>query len=386
MRTYDDINQEYEALVAKENVVETLDNGLLMQYCNPVLTKAHIPPFWMYDPNPESNPFMMQRLGVNGVYCSGAVFLNGKYTLIARVEGADRKSFFAIAQSEKGTEGFRFWNYPILFEDRYPEESDIYGMRLTKHEDGYIYGIFPVQSRTVSSENGPEITENGIIRSKDLINWERLPNLRTGKTENRLSVCLFPEFVDQKYAFYSGTKETFCEAEAEEKNGFSLCEDMTNPYLSDDFLSGHIGVEEYNGSGSVQIKTDQGWIHIFCETQKTASGLHTAVYAFATALEMPGKVIAKPGGVLLDLDCNACGKATAVDAIVENNDVYLYFTAGDGCIRVATIALDRLMDYVFHTPENRTRSIDSVKQRCLFIAGNLQYLHCLNCKKELNLE
>ncbi|MBR1707971.1 MAG: glycosidase, partial [Clostridia bacterium] len=181
-------------------------------------------------------------------------------------------------------------------------------------------------------------------------------------------------------------KETFCEAEAEEKNGFSLCEDMTNPYLSDDFLSGHIGVEEYNGSGSVQIKTDQGWIHIFCETQKTASGLHTAVYAFATALEMPGKVIAKPGGVLLDLDCNACGKATAVDAIVENNDVYLYFTAGDGCIRVATIALDRLMDYVFHTPENRTRSIDSVKQRCLFIAGNLQYLHCLNCKKELNLE
>ena len=121
MRTYDDINQEYEALVAKENVVETLDNGLLMQYRDPVLTKAHIPPFWMYDPNPESNPFMMQRLGVNGVYCSGAVFLNGKYTLIARVEGADRKSFFAIAQSEKGTEGFRFWNYPILYEDRYPE-------------------------------------------------------------------------------------------------------------------------------------------------------------------------------------------------------------------------------------------------------------------------
>lgn len=388
--TYQEIDRRYEALIARENAVDhRYDNGIYERYVNPVLTREHIPPFWIYDPNPKTNPYMMQRMGINAVFNSGAILLDGKYTLVARVEGADRKSFFAIAQSDSGTQGFRFWNYPVLLPDTCPEETNVYDMRLTKHEDGYIYGIFCSESKDTSvSDLSAATAAAGIVRTKDLKNWERLPNLRTLHSPQQRNVCLLPEFVDGKYAFYTRPMDDFIETGSGGGIGFGLTDDITNAVIDEERMTSirhyHTITESKNGAGAVPIRTDRGWIHIAHGVRNTAAGLRYVIYAFATALDDPARVIAEPAGYLIaPLGGERVGDVSNVvftnGAIVNEGRVYIYYASSDTRLHVATTDIDRLCDYVFNTPADPLRSVDCVKQRCTFIAGNLQYLHCQAC-------
>ncbi len=391
--TYQEIEQRYETLIEKKNAIDpTYYNGIYERYVNPVLTRDHIPPFWIYDPNPATNPYMMQRMGINAVFNSGAILLDGKYTLIARVEGNDRKSFFAIAQSDSGTEGFRFWNYPVLLPDTCPDETNVYDMRLTKHEDGYIYGIFCSESKDTSvSDLSAATAAAGIVRTKDLKNWERLPNLRTLHSPQQRNVCLLPEFVNGKYAFYTRPMDDFIETGSGGGIGFGLADDITNAVIDEEKMTSlrryHTITESKNGSGAVPIRTDRGWIHIAHGVRNTAAGLRYVIYAFATSLEDPSEVIAEPAGYLIaPFGKERVGDVSNVvftnGAIVNDGKVYIYYASCDTRLHVATTDLDRLIDYVFNTPADPLRSVDCVKQRCTFIAGNLQYLHCQNCAKE----
>ena len=224
MRTYRELEARYEYLTATPNLVdEHFYNGIYERYVNPVLTRDHIPPFWMYDPNPKTNPHMMQRLGVNAVFNSGALLLDGKYTLVARVEGSDRKSFFAVAQSDRPTEGFRFWDEPVMLPDTCPEETNVYDMRLTRHEDGWIYGVFCSESKdTGNPDLSAAVAAAGIVRTKDLDTWERLPNLVTLNSPQQRNVVLHPSFVNGKYAFYTRPMDDFIETGSGGGIGFGL--------------------------------------------------------------------------------------------------------------------------------------------------------------------
>ncbi|MBQ8094353.1 MAG: glycosidase, partial [Clostridia bacterium] len=376
----------YESVIARKNAIDSqYENGIYERYVNPVLTRDHIPPFWVYDPNPSTNPYMMQRMGINAVFNSGAILLDGKYTLVARIEGYDRKSFFAIAQSDCGTEGFRFWDYPVLLPDTCPEETNVYDMRLTQHEDGNIYGIFCSESKDTSvSDLSAATAAAGIVRTKDLKNWERLPNFRTLHSPQQRNVCLLPEFVDGKYAFYTRPMDDFIETGSGGGIGFGLTEDITNAVIDEERMTSirryHTITESKNGSGAVPIKTSRGWIHIAHGVRNTAAGLRYVIYAFATALDDPARVIAEPAGYLIaPYGSERVGDVSNVvftnGAIVNDNKVYIYYASCDTRLHVATTDIDRLCDYVFNTPSDPLRSIDCVKQRCTFIASNLHYLH-----------
>ena len=357
MRSYEQIEAQYEALIAKKNEIDTrYENGIYDRWVNPVLTRAHVPPFWCYDPNPETNPFMMQRLGINAAFNSGALLVDGKFTLVARVEGADRKSFFAVAQSDSGVEGFRFWDKPVELPDTCPEETNVYDMRLTQHEDGWIYGVFCSESKDTSANDlSAAVAAAGIVRTKDLRTWERLPNLRTLHSPQQRNVVLHPEFVDGKYAFYTRPMDDFIETGRGGGIGFGLCEDITNAVIDGERMTSirryHTITESKNGAGAVPIKTDRGWIHIAHGVRNTAAGLRYVIYAFATALDDPARVIAEPDG-----------------------QVYIYYASSDTRLHVATTTVDRLVDYVFGTPADPLRSVDCVRQRCAFIDRNLAYL------------
>ena len=386
MRSYAELEARYESLIRSPNpVYEGRCNGIYERYVHPVLTRDHIPPFWMYDPNPETNPHMMMRLGVNAVFNSGALLLDGKYTLVARVEGYDRKSFFAVAQSDKPTEGFRFWDEPVLLPDTCPEETNVYDMRLTQHEDGWIYGVFCSESK---DRNNPDLSAAvaaaGIVRTKDLKTWERLPNLVTLRSPQQRNVCLFPEFVQGKYAFYTRPMDDFIETGSGGGIGFGLCDDITHAVIDEERMTSlrryHTITEAKNGAGAVPIKTDRGWIHIAHGVRNTAAGLRYVIYAFATALDDPAKVIAQPGGFLIaPYGGERIGDVSNVvftnGAIVDTDGkVYIYYASSDTRLHVAATDLDRLTDYVFNTPEDPLRSVDCVKQRVDFIRRNLAYL------------
>lgn len=384
--TYQELNQRYEALLARKNMVdESHHNGIYERWVNPVLTREHVPPFWMYDPNPETNPYMMQRLGVNAVFNSGALLLNGKYTLVARVEGYDRKSFFAVAQSDSPTEGFRFWDEPVVLPDTCPEETNVYDMRLTQHEDGWIYGVFCSESKDHAvSDLSAAVAAAGIVRTKDLKTWERLPNLVTKRSPQQRNVVLHPEFVDGKYAFYTRPMDDFIETGSGGGIGFGLCGDITHAVIDEERMTSirryHTITESKNGAGAVPIKTEKGWIHIAHGVRNTAAGLRYLVYAFATALDDPARVIAEPGGFLIaPYGGERVGDVSNVvftnGAIVDKDDkVYIYYASSDTRLHVASTDLDRLMDYVFHTPSDPYRTSDCVRQRVDFIRKNLDYL------------
>jgi len=383
---YQDINRQYEALIARKNEVDhSRYNGIYERWVHPVLTREHIPPFWMYDPNPETNPYMMQRMGVNAVFNSGAIWLDGKYTLMARVEGNDRKSFFAVAQSDNGVDGFRFWDEPVELPDTCPEETNVYDMRLTQHEDGWIYGVFCSESKdTASNDLSAATAAAGIVRTKDLKTWERLPNLKTLRSPQQRNVVLHPEFVDGKYAFYTRPMDDFIETGSGGGIGFGLCEDIANAVIDEEQMTSvrkyHTITEAKNGAGAVPIKTDRGWIHIAHGVRNTAAGLRYVIYAFATALEDPAKVIAEPAGLMIGpMGGERVGDVSNVvftnGAIVDDDSkVYIYYASSDTRLHVATTDLDRLVDYVFNTPADPGRSPDCVKQRKAFIRKNLAYL------------
>ncbi|MCM1579524.1 MAG: glycosidase [Ruminococcus sp.] len=375
----------YEQLITRPNAVAPTYNGIYDRYVNPVLTAAHAPLIWRYDFDPKKNPYFMERLGVNAVLNSGAIFLDGKYHLVARVEGNDRKSFFAVADSDSPVDGFRFRDFPVRLPDTCPEETNVYDMRLTQHEDGWIYGVFCSESKdTSSSDLSAAVAQAGIVRTKDLENWERLPNLKSKSPQQR-NVVLHPEFVDGKYAFYTRPQDDFIQTGSGGGVCFGLCEDIENPVIctEETVISPrryHTITEVKNGAGAVPIKTPKGWIHIAHGVRNTAAGLRYVIYVFATDLKDPSKLIASPSGLFIaPHKSERIGDVSNVvftnGAIVrENGDVYIYYASSDTRVHVASTTIDKLMDYTFNTPSDPLRSVDCVKQRCAMIENNLKFI------------
>lgn len=378
--------KKYEALINRKNEIDTdFYNGVYDRYKHPVLTREHIPLTWQYDLNPETNPYFMKRLGINAVMNSGAIELNGKFYLVARIEGDDRKSFFGVAESDNGIDGFKFWDYPILLPDTCPEETNVYDMRLTKHEDGYIYGVFCSESKDTSvNDLSAAVAAAGIVRTKDLKTWERLDNLTTLNSPQQRNVVLHPEFVNGKYAFYTRPMDDFIETGSGGGIGFGLCDDIEHAVIDEEKMTSlrkyHTITESKNGAGAVPIKTEKGWIHIAHGVRNTAAGLRYVIYAFATDLNDPSKVIAEPSGLLIGpRGAERVGDVSNVvftnGAIArDNGDVYIYYASSDTRMHVATTTIDKLIDYVFHTPKDPLRSVECVAQRCDLIKKNLEFL------------
>lgn len=372
-------------LLERKNKKTDFYNGIYDRYEYPVLTREMIPLTWRYDLNPETNPCFIERLGVNAVMNSGAIYLNGKYYLVARIEGNDRKSFFGVAESDNGIDGFRFWDYPILLDDVCPEETNVYDMRLTQHEDGWIYGVFCSESKdTTVNDLSAAVAAAGIVRTKDLKHWERLDNLKTLRSPQQRNVVLHPEFVDGKYAFYTRPMDDFIETGSGSGIGFGLCDDIEHAVIDEEKMTSlrkyHTITEAKNGAGAPPIKTDKGWIHIAHGVRNTAAGLRYVLYAFATDLNDPSKVIAEPSGMLIGpRGEERVGDVSNVvftnGAIVnENNEVFIYYASSDTRMHVATTTVDRLIDYVFNTPADPGRSVECVAQRCELIRKNLEFL------------
>ena len=378
-------NAWYEALVTRKNRPSGFYNGIYTRWENPVLTRDHAPLLWRYDLNPETNPFFMERLGVNAAFNAGAIKLKGTYYLVARVEGSDRKSFFAVAESDSPVEGFRFWDYPVTLPDTCPEETNVYDMRLTAHEDGWIYGVFCSESKEPSDPDlSAAVAAAGIVRTKDLKTWERLPNLVTSESPQQRNVCLLPEFVEGKYAFYTRPMDGFIDTGSGGGIGFGLCEDPPRAVIDHEQITSrrryHTITECKNGAGAVPIKTEAGWLHIAHGGRNTAAGLRYVVYVFMTALDDPARVIAEPGGLLIapqgservgDVSNVAFTNGAIAD---DDGSLYIYYASADTRLHVASTTVERMVDYALRTPADPLRSADCVKQRCELIDKNLAYL------------
>ena len=382
---YYELKVKQEALLNKKNEKSDFYNGIFDRYENPVLTRDMIPLHWKYDLNKETNPFFMERLGVNAVMNSGAIELNGKFYLVPRIEGNDRKSFFGVAESDSGVDGFRFWDKPILLPDTCPEETNVYDMRLTKHEDGWTYGVFCSESKdTKSNDLSAAVAAAGIVRTKDLKTWERLDNLKTLNSPQQRNVVLHPEFIDGKYAFYTRPMDDFIETGSGGGIGFGLCDDIEHAVIDKEIITSprryHTITESKNGAGATPIKTEKGWIHIAHGVRNTAAGLRYVLYVFATDLDDPSKVIAEPSGFFLaPLGGERVGDVSNVvfsNGVIarDNGDVYIYYASSDTRLHVATTTKEKLMDYCFNTPSDPLRSVDCVKQRIDLIDKNLELL------------
>lgn len=385
MNRYDNrlriLTEEYETLISRENKRIRSNNGIFERYKYPILTTAHTPLEWRYDFNPETNPFLMERFGINAVFNAGAIKYNGKYLIMARVEGYDRKSFFAIAESPNGIDNFRFWEYPIQLPDLYPEETNVYDMRLTQHEDGWIYGIFCSESKDPDAAAGDltsAVAVAGIIRTKDLRNWERLPNL-ISKSQQR-NVVLHPEFVKGKYALYTRPQDGFIEAGTGGGICWALVDDITHAIVKEETVVEqryyHTIKEVKNGEGPHPIKTPQGWLHLAHGVRACAAGLRYVLYLYMTSLDAPNKVIAQPGGYFMaPVEEERIGDVSNVlfsNGWITDEDgtVYIYYASSDTRMHVATSTIERLVDYCLHTPEDKLRSATSVENIYQLIEAN----------------
>ena len=374
-----------EKLLSRKNEKSDFYNGVFDRYVNPVLTRDMIPLTWRYDLNEETNPFFMERLGINAVMNSGAIYLNGKYYLVARIEGNDRKSFFGVAESDNGIDNFRFWDYPILLDDVCPEETNVYDMRLTKHEDGWIYGIFCSESRDPRAPAGDltsAIAAAGIIRTKDLKNWERLPNLISGSQQR--NVVLHPEFVDGKYALYTRPQDGFIDTGNGGGIGWALVDDICHAEVHDEVIINkreyHTIKEVKNGEGPHPIKTEKGWLHLAHGVRCCAAGLRYVLYLYMTSLEDPTKMIAEPAGYFMaPVDEERIGDVSNVlfsNGWIADEDgkVYIYYASSDTRMHVAESTVDRLVDYCLHTPADGLRSIESVRTIIAMVDHNKKIL------------
>ena len=385
MNRYDNrlhiLTKEYDELISRENEKILPGNSVFERYKYPILTADHPPLEWRYDFNPETNPYLMERFGINAVFNAGAIKFNGKYLIMARVEGHDRKSFFAIAESPNGIDNFRFWEYPVQLPDLYPEETNVYDMRLTKHEDGWIYGIFCSESKDPDAPAGDltsAIAAAGIIRSRDLKNWERLPNL-VSQSQQR-NVVLHPEFVDGKYALYTRPQDGFIDAGSGGGISWALIDDITHAVVKKEIVIEqrhyHTIKEVKNGEGPHPIKTPEGWLHLAHGVRACAAGLRYVLYLYMTSLDDPSKVIAQPGGYFMapvgeertgDVSNVLFSNGWIAD---EDGTVYIYYASSDTRMHVATSTIERLIDYCRHTPEDRLRSTTSVKSIYDIIEAN----------------
>ncbi|OAS87593.1 MULTISPECIES: glycosidase [Metabacillus] len=388
------IHEKYFELVEKQN--ELLNkknekkadfyNGIYDRYDNPVVTRHHVPLHWRFDLNIETNPHFMERLGINAAFNPGAIYLNNKFYLVVRTEGLDRKSIFALAESDNGIDNFRFIDTPLTWEDIDEKETNIYDMRLVQHEDGWIYGIYCSESKDLNAsefDTSSAIAQAGLVRTKDLKKWDRLPNIETPSPQQR-NVVLHPEFVDGKYAFYTRPQDGFISTGSGGGIAFALCEDILNPIIKEEQVMHekryHTIYEVKNGQGPAPIKTDKGWIHIAHGVRNTAAGLRYVLYTLATSLEDPSQVIATPGGhFIAPYDEERIGDVSNVvfcnGAVVnENNEVFIYYASSDTRIHVATTTIEKLVDYTFNTPEDPFRSLECAAQRKELIERNLELL------------
>ncbi|WP_040951403.1 glycosidase [Gorillibacterium massiliense] len=382
---YETINRKYEALINRKNEKLFSDNGIYERYAYPVLTGDHAPLIWRYDLNPETNPFFMERLGVNAAFNSGAIEIDGTFYLVARMEGNDRKSFFAVAESKSGVDGFRLWDKPVVMPETEEPDTNVYDMRLTKHEDGWIYGVFCTERKDPnSSDLSSAVAQAGIARTKDLKTWERLPDLKSPSAQQR-NVVLHPEFVNGKYAFYTRPQDSFIDAGSGGGIGLGLSKSMNPAVVEEetivDYRAYHTIKEVKNGQGSAPIKTPQGWLHIAHGVRNTAAGLRYVVYAFMTDLEHPEKLTHSPGGHLIapvgEERVGDVSNVAFINGVIarDNGDVYLYYASSDTRLHVATTTVDRLVDYVINTPEDPLRSYACVQQRIELVEKNVTYLN-----------
>lgn len=378
------LTEAHTALLERKNRMDSAwDNGLFERYMYPVLTAAHTPLFWRYDLNPETNPYLMERLGINSVYNAGALLFNDKILLICRVEGYDRKSFFAVAESATGVDGFRFWDYPIVMPETADPDVNVYDMRVVKHADGWIYGIFCTERQDPAAPPGDlssAIAQAGIARTHDLKTWERLDDLQTTSAQQRNAVLL-PEFVQGKYAFYTRPQDNFIEAGKGGGIGFGLADDIEHAKIEEETIvdprAYHTIKELKNGAGDI-IKTPAGWLHIAHGVRGCAAGLRYVLYAFLCALDNPAQVLYRPGGYLMaPLGAERIGDVSNVlfcnGAVArENGDMFIYYASSDTRMHVATTTVDKMLDYVMYTPEDGMRSAACVAQRSELIRKNLE--------------
>jgi 4-O-beta-D-mannosyl-D-glucose phosphorylase len=382
-RRLDGLVRDHEQLLQRPNEAVPEASGWFQRYRYPVLTAAHAPLTWRYDFDPVANPFLMERQAVNAAFNVGALEWNGKIVLMARVEGADRKSFLAVAESANGVDGFRFWDYPLVMPEGADPETNVYDMRLTAHEDGWIYGLFCAERKDPNAPPGDlssAVAQCGIARTHDLKAWERLDDLRTPSAQQRNCV-LHPEFVHGQYAFYTRPQDSFIEAGRGGGIGWGLAPNMEHAVIDEEIIierrEYHTINEVKNGLGPAPIKTAQGWLHLAHGVRNTAAGLRYVLYCFLCDLAEPYKVIAHPGGYFLaprgDERIGDVSNVTFSNGwVARGDDVFIYYGASDTRTYVATTTVSRLLDYVVNTPPDPLRSALCVQQRIALIDKNLQ--------------
>lgn len=375
------LKAKHEELLSRKNEKMLNGNGIYDRYVNPIITAEHAPVHWRYDFNPETNPYLMERVGVNATLNSGAIKWNGKYLLAVRVEGNDRKSFFAIAESENGVDNFRFWDEPVTLPETDEPDTNVYDMRLTAHEDGWIYGVFCSERKDPNAPAGDlssAVAAAGIVRTKDLLTWERLPDLKT-KSQQR-NVVLHPEFVEGKYALYTRPQDGFIDTGSGGGIGWGLVDDITNAEVKDEKIINHRYYhtikELKNGEGPHPIKTEKGWLHLAHGVRNCAAGLRYVLYLYLTDLKNPEKLIAEPAGFFMapqgeervgDVSNVLFSNGWIAD---EDGKVFIYYASSDTRMHVATSTIDKLLDYVLNTPADGYRSAKSVEAIKSLIANN----------------
>lgn len=381
------ITKAHKELVKRRNPVDgDWYNGVFTRYEYPCITNEHTPLFWRYDLNERTNPGLLERMGINCAFNPGAIEYNGKVLLVVRVEGHDRKSFFAIAESENGIDNFIFRDKPILLPQTNEPDVNVYDMRLTKHEDGWIYGIFCTERKDPKAPEGDmssAVAQCGVVRTKDMKNFNRLPDIKTPSPQQR-NVVLHPEFVDGTYALYTRPQDGFIQTGKGGGIGWGLCESMENPVIQDELvLDGkeyHTIKEVKNGQGPAPIKTGKGWLHIAHGVRNTAAGLRYVLYAFLTDLDDPTKIIARPAGhIIAPYKGERVGDVSNVvfcNGVVvrENGEVFIYYASSDTRCHTASTTVDALVDYVLNTPEDGYYSHKCVESRIAIIDKNLPIL------------
>lgn len=380
-----DLRAELEALIAAPNAPQPHSNGIYQRWRNPVITAAHVPLEWRYDFNPQTNPFMMERMGINATFNAGAMKWQGRYIVVVRVEGDDRKSFFAIAESANGIDGFRFWPKPVVLPQTDDPDTNVYDMRLTQHADGWIYGLFCTErkDRTQPDDLSAATAQCGIARTKDLIAWERLPDLITNSGQQR-NVVLHPEFVDGKYALYTRPQDGFISVGSGGGIGWGLTDDMTKAVINREVIVDnkvyHTIKEIKNGQGPAPIKTPEGWLHLAHGVRNTAAGLRYVLYMFMTALDQPWQIVHAPGGHFIapqgEERVGDVSNVTFSNGWIADDDgkVFIYYASSDTRLHVATSTVAQLIDYCKNTPADPLTSAACVQQRIDLIDRNAAYL------------
>jgi len=378
------LRANHERFLSRPNPVDReWDNGVFERFVNPVLTYRHAPLEWRFDLNPQTNPFLMERLGINATLNPGAFYWKGKVHLVVRTEGYDRKSFFAIAESPNGIDNWRFWDEPVDLPETSPE-TNVYDMRVTFHQDGWIYGVFCAEAKNPKARPGDlssAVAQAGVVRTRDFKHWERLPNLKTPASQQR-NVVLHPEFVSGKYAFYTRPMDGFIDVGSGGGIGWTLCKDITKgvtgPEKIIDSRAYHTIKEVKNGQGPAPIKTDRGWLHLAHGVRGCAAGLRYVLYLFMTSLEDPSQIIARPGGHFLapygGEGFGDVSNVTFSNGWVQLPDkartVLMYYGGSDTRCYVARSTVDKLVDWCLHTPEDALTTRRSVDQRLALIRAN----------------